>query len=220
MAPHPIGGDTLLRGALNPFRTSSWLREDPRPLDWNGPLDRPFTHFRDQDLDRPIIEHFERAARQQRGRVAVSDADTALTFGELWNGVSALAETLRAETKAGDLIGILLPACPRFPLAMLACLAAGRPFVALDTHHSAGWLDRVLQDARPPLIIAPEDGLPGVEARMPALRVIRLTRDRPNPARWQLRAVLSCGRETISRQPPPMRPDRRGPPHRRRMRVL
>ena len=62
-----------------------------------------------------------------------------------------------ADTKPGDLIGILLPACPMFPLAMLACLAAGRPFVALDTHHPADWLGHVLQDARPALIITLED---------------------------------------------------------------
>jgi len=57
---------------------------------------------------------------------------------------------------------------------MLACLASGRPFVALDTHYPPDWLDDVLQDARPALIITLEDGLPGGEARLPALRVIRL----------------------------------------------
>jgi non-ribosomal peptide synthetase component F/thioesterase domain-containing protein/acyl carrier protein len=196
MAPHSTGGDTLLRGALDTFRTSAWLGEDPRPLDWNGPVDRPFTRFHDQDLHRPIIEHFERVARRQRGRIAIRDANTALTFGELWDGVSGLAETLAAETKPGDLIGILLPASPMFPLAMLACLAAGRPFVALDSHNPPDWLDQVLQDARPALIITQEDGLPGAEAWMPTLRVIRLTGLpgsghkgwRPNSARWQLRA--------------------------------
>ncbi len=135
MAPHSRGGDTLLRGALDTFRTFAWLADDPRPLDWNGPADRLFTRVRDQDLQRSIIEHFERVARRQQGRIAVRDAETALTFGELWDGVSGLAETLGAETKPGDLIGILLPACPMFPLAMLACLAAGRPFVVLDTHY-------------------------------------------------------------------------------------
>ena len=71
-----------------------WLEDDPRPLDWNGPAERLFTRFRDQDLERPIVEHFERVARRQRGRVAIRDASTALTFGELWDGVSGLAETL------------------------------------------------------------------------------------------------------------------------------
>ncbi len=179
MAPHSTGGDTRLRDACDTFRTFAWLADDPRPLDWNGPADWLFTRFRDQDLQRSIIEHFERVARRQRGRIAVKDADTALTFGELWDGVSGLAETLSAETKPGDLIGILLPAGPLFPLAMLACLASGRPFVALDTHSPADWLDHVLQDARPTLIITLENGLPGVpgiHARLPTPRVIHLNR--------------------------------------------
>src|SRR6185295_4708686 len=112
----------LPRGAFDRDRTFAWLEDDRRPLDWNGPTDRLFTRFRDQDLQRPIIEHFERVARRQRGRIAIRDADTTLTFGEVWDGVSGLAETLAAETQPGDLIGILLPACPMFPLAVLACL--------------------------------------------------------------------------------------------------
>jgi non-ribosomal peptide synthetase component F/thioesterase domain-containing protein/acyl carrier protein len=201
MAPHSTGGDTLLRGALDTFPAFAWLPDDPRPLDWNGPADRLFTRFRDPDLQRPIIEHFERVARRQQKRIAVRDAETALTFGELWKGVSGLAETLSAETKPGDLVGILLPACPMFPLAMLACLAAGRPFVALDTHHPPDWLDDVLQDARPTLVITLEDGLPGVDAvgvvdaveaplpalaTPPALRVLRLTGlPRPGHSGWR-----------------------------------
>src|SRR6266545_2729379 len=182
MALHSSPGDTrtdLVHGAPDLFRTCAWLEDDRRPLDWNGPANRLVTRFRDQDLQRPIVQHFERVARRQQGRIAIRDADTALTFGELWEGVSGLAETLAAETKPGDLIGILLPACPMFPLAMLACLASGRPFVALDTHYPPDWLDYVLRDARPTLIITLEDSLRSVErsveARMPTVRVIRLT---------------------------------------------
>ena len=160
MALDSSRGDTrtdLPQSAPDMPRTFAWLEDDRRPLDWNGPANRLFTRFRQEDLQRPIIEHFERVARRQRGRIAIRDADTALTFGELWDGVSGLAETLSSETKPGDLIGILLPACPMFPLAMLACLASGRPFVALDTHHPPDWLDRVLEDARPALIIMLDD---------------------------------------------------------------
>src|SRR6266508_3683882 len=182
MALHSSPGDTrtdLVHGAPDLFRTCAWLEDDRRPLDWNGPANRLVTRFRDQDLQRPIVQHFERVARRQQGRIAIRDADTALTFGEWWEGVSGLAETLAAETKPGDLIGILLPACPMFPLAMLACLASGRPFVALDPHYPPDWLDHVLRDARPTLIITLEDSLRSVErsveARMPTVRVIRLT---------------------------------------------
>ena len=155
-------GDTrtdLSDSVLDTFRGFEWLTADPRPLDWNGPATRPFTRFRDQNLDRPIIEHFERVARRHRNRIAIREANTAFTFGELWDAVSGLAETLAADTEPGDLIAVLLPACPLFPLGMLACLAAGRPFVALDTHHPPDWLGHVLREARPKLIITLEDGL-------------------------------------------------------------
>ena len=62
-----------------------------------------------------------------------------------------------------------------FALAILACLTSGRPFVALDTHYPPDWLDHALRDARPTLIITLEGGLRDVEARMPTVRVIRLT---------------------------------------------
>ena len=189
MALHSTRSDTstdLRHDALDMLPTFAWLEDDRRPLDWNGPANRLFRRFRDEDLQRPIIELFGRVARRQRGAIAIREADAALTFGELWDGVSGLAETLAAETKPGDLIGILMPACPMFPLAMLACLASGHPFVALDTHWPLDWLDDVLRDARPTLIITLEGGLPeerrqgvpgdrSLEARMPTLRVIRLT---------------------------------------------
>src|SRR6516225_1202804 len=133
----------LTAGPLETCRPFAWFEDDWRPLDWNGPANRLFTRFRNHDLQRPIIEHFERVARRHRGRIAIRDANTALTFGELWDGVSGLAETLAAETKPGDLIGVLLPASPLFPLATLACLAAGRPFVVLDTHSPRDWLAQV-----------------------------------------------------------------------------
>src|SRR5262249_49498145 len=111
-----------------------------------------------------------------RNRVAIREADAELTYGELWDAVAGMAEALAADTEPGDLIAILVPACPMFPLAMLACLAAGRPFVALDTHHPPDSLARVLREARPALVVTLEDGLRSVQARMPTVRVIPLTR--------------------------------------------
>ncbi len=162
--------------SARPHRQSlPWLEDDPRPLDWNGPTDRLFTRFHQEALDRPIIDHLERVARRHPDRVAIRGADTDLTFGQLWDGLSGLAETLATDTKPGDLIGILLPAGPMFPLAMFACLAAGRPFVALDTHYPRDWLDHVLESARPTLIITGENGPRGARARAPTMRVIHLT---------------------------------------------
>jgi len=153
-----------------------WLEDGKHPLDWNGPTSRIFTRFRDDDLNRPIIDHFERVTRRHPNRIAVTDSDTSLSYAELWDGLSGLAETIAAETKPGDLIGIVLPTSSMFPLAMLACLAAGRPFVALDPHYPGNWLSQVLEDARPALIIGREDVLGAIENVAPTARVIHLTR--------------------------------------------
>ena len=157
------------------FKSLEWLEDDKHPLDWNGPTSRIFTRFRDEDLDRPVIEHLERVARRHPNRIAVTDSDTSLSFEELWDGLSGLAETIATETRPGDLIGVLLPTCSMFPLAILACLAAGRPFVALDPHYPGKWLVQVLQDARPALIITREDVLRGVDTGALTSRVIHLT---------------------------------------------
>jgi amino acid adenylation domain-containing protein len=156
-----------------------WLADDPRALDWNGPSRLIFRRFRDEDLGRPILEHLARVTRAQPDCVAVADGETSLTFAELWAGLSGLAETLAAASAPGELIGILLPASPLAPLAMLACLAAGRPFVMLDPHYPGDWLSQVLEDARPAVMISREDLLAGVDTG--AARVIPLTA-LPQPA--------------------------------------
>jgi non-ribosomal peptide synthetase component F/thioesterase domain-containing protein/acyl carrier protein len=158
------------------FESLKWLDESKHPLDWNGPTGRTFTRFRDEDLNRPIIDHLERVTRRHRNRIAVTDSHTSLSYGELWDGLSGLAETIAAETRPGDLVGILLPTCSMVPLAVLACLAAGRPFVALDPHYPGSWLGQVLADARPALIVGREDVLKGVDTGAPTTRVIHLTR--------------------------------------------
>src|SRR5262249_23948829 len=138
------------------------------------------------ELDRPIIAHFERSARQHRDRIDVTDADTSLSFSELWDGVSGLAEIIAVKTKPGDLIGIALAACSKFPVAVLACLATGRPFIALDPQYARDWFARVLDQARPALSLGPEEILNVVETIAPTMRVIQVT-GLPQPARktWQ-----------------------------------
>jgi amino acid adenylation domain-containing protein len=158
------------------FENLEWLEDGKHPLDWNGPTGRTFVRFREEDLDRSIIDHLERVARRHRDRIAIADSNASLSFGQLWDGLSGLAEAITAGTQRGELIGILLPAYPMFPLAVLACLAAGRPFVALDTHYPRDWIDQVLQDARPTLLIACEQSLEMLKTAPSTTRIINLAR--------------------------------------------
>lgn len=124
-----------------------WLGTSARPLDWNGPLEREFTPFEARDLDTPIFTLFERAARRFPDNLAAADCETRLTYAEMVGRVRALAAHIMAATAPGELVGILLPTSAEFPLAMLACLAAGRPFVPLDLHYPRAWLVDVMDDA-------------------------------------------------------------------------
>ena len=168
--------------AVHALEGLRWLDDSRHPLDWNGPTRRSFKEFRAKDLDRTIIAHLECVARRYPNRVAVTDSKTSLSFAEIWDGLSGLAETIGSETKPGDLIGIVLPTCSMFPVAALACLAAGRPFVALDPHYPGDWTRQVLQDARPALIIGSEDVNRAVSAGAPTARIMQLT-NLPRPAR-------------------------------------
>ena len=159
-----------------------WLDDGQRPLDWHGPTNRIFTEFRDEDLGRSIIAHFERVTRRFPNRVAVTDSDTSFSFAQVWDGLSGLAEQIEAETKSGDLIGIMLPTSSMFCVAILACLAAGRPFVAIDPHYPGEWLRQVWEDARPALIIGPDHVPTPVGTGAPTAGVIHLTH-LPWPAR-------------------------------------
>ncbi|MEO8115955.1 MAG: AMP-binding protein, partial [Phenylobacterium sp.] len=160
-----------------------WLADDARPLDWNGPTERAFDAFPDEDLDRSIIDQLEAVARRYPDRIAITDGETALTFGRLWDGLSGLAEIIATETRPGELVAVVLPTSALFPLALLACLAAGRPFVALDAHHPADWLGQGLADARPALVVVAE----GVET---TARVIPLTHaPKPASAGWRPAAM-------------------------------
>jgi hypothetical protein len=100
-------GQGVLTATAAEFESLKWLEDGRRPLDWNGPAGRTFSRFRDEDLNLPIIAQFERVVLRQRNRIAVTDSDASLSFSELWDGLSGLAEIIAAETKPGDLIGIV-----------------------------------------------------------------------------------------------------------------
>ncbi len=138
----PIGEKTVLHRF-----TAPWLDQSNYALDWNGPVARSFAPFTDADLAVPIWERFRSIANLYPERIAIDDGEQAVTYREALRLVCAFAALIAAETAPGDLVGILLPASVEFPLAMLACLAAGRLFVPLDLHYPRAWLADVMADS-------------------------------------------------------------------------
>ncbi len=131
--------------------TAPWLDQSNYALDWNGPAARPFAAI--EVLTLPIAERFAAVARSHADRIAIDDGVTRLTYGEALTRVTALAACLARDTAPGALVGILLPTSVDFPIAMLACLAAGRLFVPLDLHYPHAWLVDVIADSRMTAVI-------------------------------------------------------------------
>ena len=130
-----------------------WNDRSTFSLDWNGPVDRSFEPFADASKARPIVELLEEVARRFPERIALVDAHVSITYAELWRVLCGWAEVIAGATGPGDLVGILAPVAPEFPIALLACLAAGRAFVALDPDYPTDWIAQVLEDSRPALLL-------------------------------------------------------------------
>ena len=130
-----------------------WNDRSDFPLDWNGPTHRPFDSFPDESKARPIVELLEQVVRRFPERIALCGPEVSITYAELWRVLTGWAERIAAATAPGDLVGILLPVSPEFPMAMFACLAAGRPFVALDPNYPPEWIAQVLDDSRPAVLL-------------------------------------------------------------------
>ena len=136
-----------------PGAALDWTDQSDFPLDWNGPTHRPFDAFAPESKARPIVELLEGVVRRFPQRVALLGPEGPVTYAELWRALSGCAEQIARATSPGDLVGILAPVTPQFPVTMFACLAAGRAFVALDPSYPPEWIAQVLSDSRPALLL-------------------------------------------------------------------
>jgi amino acid adenylation domain-containing protein len=130
-----------------------WRSGAAYPLDWNGPVGRPYDVFADDNKERSIISLLERVVQRQPEVIALQGIGPAMTYRTVWRHAQQLARELATRTAANELVGIYLPASAEFAIAVLACFAAGRPFVALDRHYPKDWVNHVIEDAAPALII-------------------------------------------------------------------
>jgi amino acid adenylation domain-containing protein len=157
-----------------------WNDRSNLPLDWNGPTNRPFDPFPDESKARPIVELLERVVRRFPERIALCGPEVSITYAELWRVLTGWAERIAAATAPGDLVGILVPVSPELPIAMFGCLAAGRPFVALDPDYPPEWIAQVLDDSRPAMLLVSK-GDHGTTGAIPAtvrtLNLEKATRD-------------------------------------------
>lgn len=123
-----------------------WSCPSGPPLDLNGPT-VPFRPFREDWVDRPVIDLLKSAAAEFGDRVACEDIAARLTYAQVWAACRRLTYMVDSAVPAGQAVGILLPNEAAYPVAILACLAANRPCVMIDRHHPEERVSAIVRDA-------------------------------------------------------------------------
>ncbi|WP_243789570.1 non-ribosomal peptide synthetase [Saccharopolyspora gloriosae] len=104
-------------------------------------------------LDQRIAEHPD--------KTALVFEDTELSYAELGARVNALANLLvERGAEPGRIVGVMLPRSPELIIGLLAVLASGAAYLALDPDYPADRLEHMIDDAEPGLVLALSDRSP------------------------------------------------------------
>jgi amino acid adenylation domain-containing protein len=126
---------------------SSWSTGDIAALDDGGPVDIEFEPFEAAAVERPIWARFAAIAVENAERLAIDDGARRFHYGELKGAVHRLASRIDMVVPAGKPVGVLLANGAFFPVAALACLALGRPYVPVDLKYPAARNQDVMREA-------------------------------------------------------------------------
>ena len=152
-------------------------------LDLNGPT-VPFRRFREEWVDRPVLDLFRLAVDEFGDRVACEDFAGRLTYAQVWAACRHLSHTIDASVPAGQPVGILLANEAVYPVAILACLAASRPCVMIDRHHPPERVAAIVRDAGLATVILRRSEITGGLLLPAGIRIIMIDEaleDRPLP---------------------------------------
>jgi amino acid adenylation domain-containing protein len=109
------------------------MGRDDYPIDFGGPVDRPFDAFPRSALDGSIVDRFEMIVQRFPDRLAIQDHSGFITYRDLarlaWSICAAIVS--EAAGRQGP-IAILLNNDARYIAAILGVLGAGRSYVPLD----------------------------------------------------------------------------------------
>ena len=101
-------------------------------LDFMGPVDIQFRKFEETRLEIPVFRIFENVTQRNTDKIALKSDSAQLSYQQAYQYVCSLAAQIQALNKHKEPIGIALPNDVYFPVAMLAALAVGCPYVPLD----------------------------------------------------------------------------------------
>lgn len=138
------------------------------------------------EIDGPdVAGRFAAVAAGAPDAVAVSFGEVALTRGEVSRRARRLAGRLREHGVGPEVrVGVFLERSERLPLALLGVLAAGGAYLPLDSRFPHQRLERMLEDARPAVVLTERRllaALPASTARVLAWEDLPLTAAAPAP---------------------------------------
>src|SRR6266581_2422537 len=110
-------------------------------------------------ITRPISGRFELIADRVPNKIALDDGRFRLTYTEVQQAARHLALRVEAAVPMGRAVGVFLPNGALFPIAALACLAAGRVYVPIDQNYPPERNNLIIREAGlSAVIFDPADG--------------------------------------------------------------
>jgi acyl-CoA synthetase (AMP-forming)/AMP-acid ligase II/thioesterase domain-containing protein/acyl carrier protein len=154
-----FAGRNSFFGDKGPSTRAHWMKSPDIPLDMGGPINRPFDHMGPEFSSVAVIEHLRAVAKRFPDKVALSDTTHEITYSDLLARVLMLAQAIATAIPEGQAVGSLLRNSVWQPIAMLACMAAGRPLVPLNTRDPVERLAALAATARICMLIGRDSSI-------------------------------------------------------------
>jgi amino acid adenylation domain-containing protein len=147
--------------------------------------------------DEALLEQIFAHARTRPAEIAIRFGDAAMTYADVAAEVAMLAARIEAATDPAALqggIGIALQRCAQLPIAMLAALALGVPFVPLEQSLPPERLDHILDITGLAVVVCDGGSAAELRARRPGIVLI----DAAGGERGDMPAVQRAARSDLA----------------------
>lgn len=101
-------------------------------LDFKGPVETHFRKFEEEWLEVPVFQLFREVVQRNPDKIAIKCGTQELSYEEAYHWSLQIAQQINASNAGHEPVGIALPNDVFFPVAMMASLAVGCPYVPLD----------------------------------------------------------------------------------------
>lgn len=135
-----------------------WTKPVDVALDLQGPVDQAFDPLGADFASVSAIDHLIAVTAKFPNKVAISDGNHCFTYSQLLSRVLTLAQAIGTLIPEGEAVGWLLRGSAWQPIAMLACMAAGRILVPLNPRDPVQRLMGIATSARISVLIGQDAG--------------------------------------------------------------